>query len=67
VAIAANPRGGADLKQLNHAYLRWIAQNRRRPKNYEDFIAASGIQVPPAPAGQKYVIDKNGFIALASE
>jgi hypothetical protein len=65
--IAANENGGADLKQLNHAYISWIVQNRRRAKNFEDFVAASGIQVPPAPQGQKYAIDKNGFIALVNQ
>ena len=65
--VATSPDGGADLRQLNHIYIGWIVQNRRRPKNFDDFVASSGIQIPPAPSGKKYVIDKNGFIALASE
>ena len=65
--IAASPDGGADLRQLNHVYIGWIVQNRRRPKNFEDFVSTSGIQVPPAPAGKKYVIDQNGFIALINQ
>jgi hypothetical protein len=66
VVVAANPDGGADLKQLNHAYIGWIVQNRRRPKSFEEYVALSGVQVPPAPAGKKYVIDKNGYINLAT-
>jgi hypothetical protein len=64
--IDGNLDGGANLRQLNHAYLRWIAQNHRRPASYENFIELSGLQVPPAPSGKKYVIDKNGFIALGN-
>ena len=62
VVVAARPDGGADLKQLNHAYIGWILQNRRRPKSFEEFVTLSGIQVPPPPAGKKYVIDGHGFI-----
>jgi hypothetical protein len=62
VVVAANPAGGADLKQLNHAYVGWVLQNRRRPNSFEEFVKLSGIQVSPAPAGKKYVIDGHGFI-----
>lgn len=62
VVIAANPAGGADLKQLNHAYVGWIMQHHQAPKTFEEFISLSGMKVPPPPAGKKYVIDKYGFI-----
>ena len=62
VVVAVSPAGGADLKQLNHAYIGWVLQNRRRPGSFEEFIKLSGIQVPPPPAGKKYVIDGHGFI-----
>jgi hypothetical protein len=62
VMVAVNPAGGADLKQLNHAYIGWVLQNRRRPSSFEEFVKLSGIQIPPAPAGKKYVIDGHGFI-----
>jgi hypothetical protein len=60
--VAVSPAGGADLKQLNHAYVGWVLQNRRRPNSFEEFVKLSGIQVPPPPAGKKYVIDGHGFI-----
>lgn len=63
-SVAAAPGGGADLKDLNHAYIRWIIQSHRHAKTFEEFVAASHISVPPAPAGKKYVIDKAGFVAL---
>jgi len=65
-AIAPDADGGVDLKRLNHAYIGWIVQSRHRPKTYEEFVATSGIQVPAAPAGKKFVIDDNGFIALVN-
>ena len=65
-AIATTADGGPDLKQLNHYYIGWILQNRQRPKTFEQFVAASGVQVPPAPTGKKYVIDSSGFINLVN-
>jgi hypothetical protein len=64
--ITASPEGGADLKQLNHAYIGWVLQNRRRPNSFEEFVTQSGVKVPPPPAGKKYVIDKYGFINVTA-
>jgi hypothetical protein len=64
--VSAAAGGGADLKQLNHIYFSWIGRTHQRAKTFEEFQAASGVQVPPAPEGKKYVIDHNGFINLAS-
>ena len=66
VTIAANPEGGADLKELNRAYVRWVAANHRRPDSFEEFAATPGLQIPPPPAGKKYVFDKSGFINVAN-
>lgn len=66
-SVPAAPDGGADLRALNHTYIGWIVANRRRPKDFDDFVKSSGIQIPPAPAGKKYIIDKSGFIALANQ
>ena len=67
VTVAPGTDGGADLKQLNHAYIGWIVQNHRRPKTFEEFITLSGMKMPPAPAGKKYVIEQSGFINLVSQ
>ena len=67
VQITASPNGGADLKQLNHAYVTWIVQHRQAPRTFEEFIKLSGMQVPPPPAGKKYVIDRSGFINYADK
>lgn len=66
-APPAGADGGVDLKALNHAYIGWIVHTHQRPKTFEAFVAASGIAVPPAPAGKKYVIDKSGFITLINQ
>ncbi len=65
--LATAPGGGADLKDLNHAYIHWVVQTHRRAKTFEEFVAGSGISVPPPPAGKKYVIDQAGFIAVVNQ
>ena len=65
--VAAAPDGGADLRDLNHAYIRWIVQSHQRARTFEEFVAASGTKVPPAPPGKKYVIDHAGFIAIQNQ
>ena len=67
IVVATDPNGGVDLRGLNHAYIGWIIQNRQRPKTFEEFAAQSGLPIPSAPAGKKFIIDKNGFIALVSQ
>jgi hypothetical protein len=67
VVIPASPDGTPDLKAINQAYIRWIVQNRRRPKDLDEFVALSGVHFPPPPAGKNYVIDKNGFINFANQ
>jgi hypothetical protein len=67
VTIAAAPDGGADLRDLNHAYIGWIVQTHQRVKTFEEFVALSGTKVPPPPAGKKYVIDHAGFIAIQNQ
>ena len=67
VVIPASPDGTPDLKAINQVYIRWIVQNRRRPKDINEFVALSGAHLPPAPAGKKFVIDKNGFINVANQ
>jgi hypothetical protein len=36
------------------------------PKDFNDFLAKSGVQPPPAPAGKKYVI-QGPAIGLADQ
>jgi hypothetical protein len=66
IAVPATP-GEPNLAQINHAYIGWIMQTHRHAKTYEEFVAASGVQIAPPPAGKKFIIDKRGYIALVSQ
>jgi hypothetical protein len=53
------PDGGsteANLNQLSIALRKYIAGTHSVPKDFNDFLAKSGVQPPPAPPGKKYVI-----------
>jgi hypothetical protein len=67
VVFTTNANGTPDLKTLNQAYIGWIMQYRRRPKDLDEFVALSGIKLPPPPVGKKYVVDRNGFINFVNQ
>ena len=50
---------------LDREVRKWILRNQRPPKDFEDFAATAGIEVPPPPPGKKYVIDKTMHVVLA--
>jgi hypothetical protein len=63
------PDGGsteANLNQLSHALRKYVAGSRSVPKDFNDFLVKSGVQLPPPPAGKKYVI-QGQVIALADQ
>jgi len=63
------PDGGspeANLYQLSHALRKYIAGSRSLPKDFSDFLAKSGVQPPPPPAGKRYVI-QGQVVALADQ
>ena len=63
------PDGGspeANLSQLSHALRKYIAGSHSLPKDFNDFLAKSGVQPPPPPAGKKYVI-QGQVVALADQ
>ena len=57
---------GPDLRALNQALIGWRIQNRRVPASFAEFAASAGIQIPPPPAGKKYVINSHGLISLVN-
>jgi hypothetical protein len=63
---APAPQPTADPLDLNRELRKWILRNRRPPKNFEDFAATSGVEIPPPPAGKKYVVDKSMHVVLAN-
>lgn len=56
----------ANLNQLSSALRKYIAGAHRVPKDFEDFLAKSGVQPPPPPAGKKYMI-QGAVITLANQ
>jgi hypothetical protein len=60
---------GADLQarnihQMERVLVGWIISSHHRPKSFEEFAAATQIQVPPPPSGKKYAITKSMHIIL---
>jgi hypothetical protein len=56
----------ANLNQLSAALRKYIAGSHSLPKDFNDFLAKSGVQPPPPPAGKQYVI-QGQVIALANQ
>jgi hypothetical protein len=57
----------ADTTALTIQLRRWMMNTRSGvPKSFEDWVAKSKIQVPPPPAGKKYVI-RSGWVALVDK
>jgi hypothetical protein len=53
-----------DIHQMERVLVGWIISTHHRPNSFEEFVAATQIQVPPPPPGKKYVIAKNMHILL---
>jgi hypothetical protein len=56
----------ANLTQLSLALRKYIAGSHSVPKDFNDFLAKSGVQPPPPPAGKRYVI-QGPAVALADQ
>ena len=65
--VTANDHSPQDIHSMERALVGWVIRNHQRPKSFEAFVAASGIQVPPPPAGKKYVIAKSMHIVLVDQ
>ena len=46
----------ATLNQLSLELRKYVVGTRSVPKDFEEFVAKSHVQVPAAPAGKKYAI-----------
>jgi len=64
---SSQPNSAPDLAPINRTLIRWIISNKRRPASFEDFAATADSPIPPAPAGQKYVIGANMHVQLVSQ
>jgi hypothetical protein len=54
----------ATLAQLSLELRRYVIRTRSVPKDFEDFLAKSGAQVPAAPAGKKYAIQDQAVVLV---
>jgi hypothetical protein len=61
--VPKDPQVVSNLVILNHE-LRQAMHQHRLTGNFDEFVAAAGVEVPPPPAGQKYSINKNWHIIL---
>jgi hypothetical protein len=63
---AVTTNGLPDLRPLNQALMGWVYQNGRRPANFEEFAASTGVPIPPPPAGMKYTFNSRGLISIVN-
>jgi len=54
----------ATLTQLTPELRNYALHTRSVPKNFEEFIAKSGVQAPAPPAGKKYAIQKKAVVLV---
>ena len=64
---AAPPAPATDVPSLQREVVKWIVRNRRTPKNFEEFAATAGIQIPPPPAGKKYSLTPQMHVQLIDQ
>lgn len=62
--VAEDAAPDAVLDELNRELRKWVARNRRKPANFEEFVGSAQMQVPPPPAGKKYTLTSNMRIEL---
>jgi len=54
----------ATLGKLSLELRKYVVRTRTVPKSFEEFIAKSNVQVPPAPAGKKYAIQDQVIVLV---
>jgi hypothetical protein len=52
------------LGQLTSELRRYVLHTRSVPKNFEEFIAKSGVQAPSPPSEKKYAIQKRAVVLV---
>jgi len=58
------PQGIRDMERVLVGY---VIRTHHRPKTFEEFVAATNLQVPPPPAGKKYSLASNMHIVLVNQ
>jgi hypothetical protein len=57
-ALATASDLDAFLIQLTREVRKWIVRHQRPPQNFEEFVASAQVQIPSAPTGKKFALDK---------
>lgn len=61
------PQAAPSLGELTQAVRKYAAERRRVPASLDELVAHGYLaRVPPAPAGKKFVINKNLEVVLAN-
>jgi hypothetical protein len=60
-AGAPTTDSAAVLTPLTQALRKYYFEHRQVPPTFEEFATAAGIQVPPAPAGKKFAINRKSL------
>jgi hypothetical protein len=64
IAASEDSDMSATLQQLTHELRKYVVSTRSVPKSFEEFIAKSHVQTPPAPAGKKYKIQGHAVVLV---
>jgi hypothetical protein len=64
IAAPQNSDMSATLSQLSLELRKYVVSTRSVPKNFEEFVAKSHVQIPPAPAGKKYIIQDQAVVLV---
>jgi hypothetical protein len=64
VAASESSDMSATLNQLSLELRKYVVSTRSVPKNFEEFAAKSHMQVPPAPAGKKFIIQGQAVVLV---
>jgi predicted dinucleotide-binding enzyme len=66
VAIPAGANVNATLAELTRQVRRYIVRNKNAPSDFDAFVAAAHVQVPPPPTGKKYAITSKWKVVLVN-
>ena len=64
VVVPASADINVTLQQLSLELRRYVSRTRSVPKTFDEFVAKSGVQAPPTPAGKKYAIQEHAIVLV---
>jgi len=67
VPVGGNQPSPQTIHEMEKVLVGYMISQHHRPQSFEEFVAATKIQVPPPPPGKKYVIAQNMHIILVSK